>query len=89
MRELKFKLDRKSLPLQIIYFTFIRPILKYVDVLWNNYTQYEVNDLEKNQNEAAPTVTGATKLVSVGSPIHETRWETLLNRRRKQTSTVL
>ena len=45
MRKLKFKLDRKSL--QIIYFTFIRPILLYADVVWDNCTQYEVNELEK------------------------------------------
>ena len=61
MRKLKFKLDRKSF--QIIYFTFIRPILEYADVVWNNCTQYEVNELEKIQNEAARIVTGATKLV--------------------------
>ena len=45
MRKLKFKLYRRSL--QIIYFTFIRPILEYADVVWNNCTQYEVNELEK------------------------------------------
>ena len=76
MRKLKFKLDRKSL--QIIYFTFIRPILDSADVVWNNYTQYEVNELEKNQNETDRIVKGATKLVSI-----KTGWETLLNRRQK------
>ena len=81
MRKLKFKLDRKS-P-EIIYFTFIRSILEYADVVWNNCTQYEVNELEKNQNEAARIVTGATKLVSIDSLSHETGWETLLNRRQK------
>ena len=75
MRKLKFKLDRKSL--QIIYFTFIRPILEYADVVWNNCTQYEVNELEKIQNEAARIVTGATKLVSIDSLSHETGWETV------------
>ena len=77
MRKLKFKLDRRSL--QIIYFTFIRPILEYADVVWKNCTQYEINDLEKIQNEAARIVTGATKLVSINSLIQETGWETLLN----------
>ena len=50
LRKLKFKLDRKSL--QTIYFTFIRPILEYADVVWNNCTQYEINELDKIQNEA-------------------------------------
>ena len=81
MRKLKFKLDRRSL--QIIYFTFIRPILEYADVVWNNCTQYEVNELEKIQNEAARIVTGATKLVSINSLMQETGWETLSNRRKK------
>ena len=81
MRKLKFKLDRRSL--QIIYFTFIRPILEYADVVWNNCTQYEVNELEKIQNEAARIVTGATKLVSINTLMQETGWETLSNRRKK------
>ncbi|MES9994358.1 MAG: reverse transcriptase family protein [Candidatus Thiodiazotropha sp.] len=81
MRKLKFKLDRKSL--QIIYFTFIRPILEYADVVWSNCTQYEINELEKIQNEAARIVSGATKLVSINALIHECGWETLLNRRKK------
>ena len=41
MRRLKFDLDFKSL--QIIYFSFIRPLLEYADIVWNNFTQYECN----------------------------------------------
>ena len=81
MRKLKFQLDRKSL--QTIYFSFIRPILEYADVVWNNCTQYESNELEKIQNEAARIVTGATKLVSINSLLTETGWETLALRRKK------
>ena len=44
MRKLKFLLDRKSL--EITYFTFIRPLLEYADVVWDNCTLYEVNALE-------------------------------------------
>ena len=33
--------------------------------LFTNIVQYEVNELEKIQNEAARIVTGATKLVSI------------------------
>ena len=84
MRKLKFQLDRKSL--QTIYFSFIRPILEYADVVWNNCTQYESNELEKIQNEAARIVTGATKLVSINSLLTETGWETLALRRKKNTN---
>ena len=45
MRKLKFELDMKSL--QTIYFSFIRPLLEYPDVVWNNCAQYESNELEK------------------------------------------
>ena len=62
MRKLKFRLDRKSL--ETIYIAFIRPLLEYGDVIWDNCTQYEELELDKIQNEAARIVTGATKLVS-------------------------
>lgn len=81
MRKLKFTIDRKSL--QTIYFTFIRPILEYADVVWDNCSQYEANELEKIQNEAARIVTGSTKLVSISSLLSETGWETLSARRKK------
>ncbi|MCG8047067.1 MAG: reverse transcriptase domain-containing protein, partial [Candidatus Thiodiazotropha endolucinida] len=81
MRKLKFKLDRHSL--QTIYFSFIRSLLEYADVVWDNCTLYEVNDLEKIQNEAARIVTGATKLVSIESLHNETKWESLASRRKK------
>ena len=63
MLKLKFLLSRKSL--QIIYFSFIRPLLEYADVVWDNCTQYGANELEKIQHEAARIVSGATKLVSI------------------------
>ena len=81
MRKLKFQLDRKSL--QTIYFSFIRPLLEYADVVWNNCTQYESEDIEKIHNEAARIVTGATKLASIENLLLETGWETLESRRKK------
>ena len=86
MRRLKFILDRKSL--QTIYFAFIRPLLEYADVVWDNCTKYESNELEKIQNEAARIVTGATKLVSINALLTETRWKTLSSRRTKHKLTL-
>ena len=63
MRRLKFCLDKKSL--ETIYLTFIRPILEYDDVVWGNCINYERQELDKIQTEAARSVTGATKLVSL------------------------
>ena len=81
MRRLKFQLDRKSL--EIIYTCFIRPLLEYGDVIWDNCTLYEKNELDKIQNEAARIATGATKLVSLQQLSKEVGWESLETRRVK------
>ena len=86
MRKLKFKLDRNSL--ETIYLTFIRPLLEYGDVLWDNFTQYEKNELDKIQNEAARIATGATKLISLHALSNEVKWESLEERRRKHKLTL-
>ena len=62
MRSLKFKLDRKAL--ECIYTSFIRPLLEYGDIIFNNCTQRLKDELESIQLEAARNVTGATKPVS-------------------------
>ena len=81
MRQLKNRLDRKSL--QVIYFSFVRPILEYGDVVWNNMPQYLKDDLDKIQNEAARIVTGCSKLVSLSDLRKECGWESLSERRRR------
>ena len=45
MEKLKLKLDRK--PLETIYIALIRPLLENVDVIWDNCSQYEKDELEK------------------------------------------
>ena len=81
LRLLKTRLDRLSL--QIIYFSFIRPILEYGDVIWDNFPQGLKDQLDKAQNEAARIVTGCTKLVAIADLYQESGWETLSQRRRK------
>ena len=77
----KYDLDRKSL--ETIYKSFIRPLLEYADVIWDNCTQHNKNELEFIHLEAAKISTGATKLVSVANLYIETGWETLDARRNK------
>ena len=79
MRKLKYKLDRKSL--ETIYTAFIRPLLEYGSVTWDNCTQYEKQKLEKIQTEAARIATGTTKLMSLQSLYNETKWDSLEKRR--------
>ena len=71
-------MDRKSL--ETIYLTFIRPLLEYGDIIWDNCTQQKKTELDKIQNEAARTATGATKLISVDALYKEIGWETLEQR---------
>jgi hypothetical protein len=78
-RRVKFKLKRSHL--QTIYISFIRPLMEYGDIVWNNIPDYLKQSLESLQLKAARIVTGATKLTSKQLLYDETGWETLQTRR--------
>ena len=42
-------------------FSFLRPLLEYADVVWDNCTQYEANVLEIIQHKATRIICGDTK----------------------------
>ena len=67
MRKLRYDIDRKAF--EAIYISFIRPILEYVDVLWDNCTQQEKQELEKIHNEAARISIGAKKKNGISSKL--------------------
>ena len=81
MPSLKIRLDRLSL--QIIYFSFIRPILEYGDLIWGNLSQGLKDQLVKAQNKAAQIGSGCTKLVAIADLYWEVGWESLSQRRCK------
>ena len=87
LRKMKLILDRKSL--EIIYKSFIRPILDYGDILFSNCSLQEKQDLDKIQTEAARIVTGSTKLVSLDNLSKETGWESLGYRRNKHQLSLM
>ena len=60
---IEFVLDRKSL--ETNHISFIRSILEYGDVVWDNCTQQEEQNIDKIQTEAARKITGTTKFVSI------------------------
>ena len=62
MRKLKFDLDRKVL--ETIYFSFIRPILEFADIVWTTVVCMKKIRF-RQKDEAARIVNGATKLVSL------------------------
>ena len=86
MRKLKFELSRQSR--ETIYLTFIRPVLEYTNVVWDNCTHYEKEELEKIQNELARIITGTTKIASIHALYKEIGWDTLDSRRRKHKLTL-
>jgi len=56
LRLLKFKINRASL--RIIYFTHIRSLLEYCNVLWDNISLTQSEALEKLQHEASRIISG-------------------------------
>ena len=64
------------------------PLLEYGDVIFDNRTQYEKQELDKIQNEEARIATGTTKLVSLAILYKEICWETLERRRYNHKLTL-
>ena len=81
LRSYKHLFDRNAL--EILYNSFIRPVLEYSDVLWDNCSETCKNQLESIQIDAARIVTGVTKLCSIQKLYEEVGWDTLQERRRK------
>jgi len=82
MRSLKFKLRRESL--NQICISFLRPILEYASVVWDNCTVAEKDSLEKIQHEAAHIVTGTTRSITLNNLYNEIGWLSLADRRTYQ-----
>jgi hypothetical protein len=56
LRMLKHQVSRKVLI--NIYLSFIRPVIEYADIVWDNCTLHESNLLESVQVEAGRIITG-------------------------------
>jgi hypothetical protein len=61
--------------LEVIYFTYILPLLEYACELWDGCTQQEYNKIEQIQHEAARIITGLPKFSSLESLYFETGWD--------------
>ena len=82
LRMMKHNLDRNSL--EKLYFGFIRPILEYGSVVWDNCTREQSDLIESVQYESARIVTGLRKGTSRVKLYGELGWDSLQNRRKKQ-----
>ena len=78
LRKFIIKLNRENL--EKLYFTYIRPLLRYA---WNGCTILDLNKIEKIQHEAARIVTELPKCASIESlyfePLHSHRHGRKLN----------
>ena len=81
MKALKFRVSRKSL--EKIYFAYIRPLLEYSDVVWDNCSTATKKQLDAIHFDAARIISGATKLCSIDKLFSELGWESLQTRRDK------
>ena len=79
-----FYLLSRRKTLNQIYVSFLRPILEYASVVWDNCTFYEKDKLEKIQIEAGRIVTGLTRSTSLYNLFRELGWLTLSERRKYQ-----
>jgi len=86
MRTLKFTFKRNTL--NQIYISFLRPILEYSSVLWDNCSKYEKHRLERMHLEAARIVTGTTPSISTIHLYDDIGWLTLEDRRNYQKSVL-
>jgi hypothetical protein len=77
LRSLKYKLNR--LCLERIYLAFVRPLLEYGDIIWDNCSKELLNLLEKVQLNAARIVVGATARCSTEGLYRETSYDTVQN----------
>lgn len=82
MKILKFKLKRATL--NQIYISYLRAILEYASIVWDNCTLQDRESLEKIQYEAARIVTGLTLSVSTERLLTEIGWVSLSDRRVMQ-----
>ena len=81
LKYLQFRLNRKSL--EILYLSFIRPLLEYGSVVWDNCNLQESQQLENVQLAASRTITGATSGTNHNLLYEETGFEKLSVRREK------
>lgn len=87
LRSLMYRLDRCTL--EKMYFTFVRPLLEYGDIVWDNCTDAEAKMIENVQLSAARVVTGATRGTSHATIYEECGWERLSKRREKHKLTQM
>ena len=87
LRLLKYKVDRNTL--KSLYVSYIRPVLEYSDIVWDNCNNTESDLLESIQLEAMRIITGLRRGTSHQVLYMETQLETLQTRRLNHKLTLM
>ena len=82
LEALRFKLNRKTL--EILYISYIRPIVEYSDVAFDNISDGDNTRLIRMQKRAGKTVSGAIKGTAYATILSELGWESLQARRERR-----
>ena len=86
LKTLQYSLDRKTL--EIIYTSFIRPIMEYGCAVWDGCTQADALRLESIQLAAARVISGALRTTS-NMKLYEETGLTQLAKRRETSRLIL
>ena len=81
LKSYKYRLSRKSL--EIMYKSYVLPHFDYADIIWDNCTQYQSDQLEQIQIEALRTIIGTVKGTSHEKLYKETGFIPLKLRRER------
>jgi len=84
-----FKYTRNKSCLETLYIMFVRPLLEYGDVVWDNCTEQQKSDIEAVQIDAARILTGATNYCNTASLYAELNMQPLTDRRKQHKLTLL
>ena len=79
LRRFKYRWSRKAL--ETCYLSFIRPVIEYCDIIYDNCSKGDSNKMDSMQLEAARLVLGAKRGTSHKAIYHELGWLSLSNRR--------
>jgi hypothetical protein len=80
LKRLQYKLPRSAL--ERIYLTMIRPVIEYSNIVYDNLTIKQSDQLEHIQRRAALICTGAYRHTEHRKLLSELGWETLASRRK-------
>ncbi len=83
----KYRLCRRSL--EILYLTFVRPVMEYGNVMFDAGNQEDLEILTNIEKEALRTITGARYRCNIELLYNEVKWPTIEKRRELQKIATL